>query len=92
MSYTGTFLKGSQLTISYVSQDAYFLSGNLSDYAAKYAVDESLFKAILWKLNFSRMQFDKDMKDFSGDQKKPAKESQALNEKYFHSRTTAKTA
>ncbi|AWB44653.1 Lsa family ABC-F type ribosomal protection protein [Paenibacillus sp. CAA11] len=68
--YTGTFRKGSQLKISYVSQDTSHLKGNLSEYAQSRGIDESLFKAILRKLDFSRIQFEKDMADFSGGQKK----------------------
>ncbi|MFB5675218.1 Lsa family ABC-F type ribosomal protection protein [Paenibacillus terreus] len=70
ISYTGTFRRGSQLQISYVSQDTSHLQGNLSDYARDHGIDESLFKAILRKLDFSRLQFEKDMADFSGGQKK----------------------
>lgn len=68
--YTGSFRKGSRLKISYVSQDTAFLRGNLTDYAAIVGIDESLFKAILRKLDFSRLQFEKDISDFSGGQKK----------------------
>ncbi|MFD2611493.1 Lsa family ABC-F type ribosomal protection protein [Paenibacillus gansuensis] len=70
MSYTGTFRRGSQLRISYVSQDTSHLQGNLTDYAREHGIDESLFKAILRKLDFSRLQFEKDMSSFSGGQKK----------------------
>ncbi|MFB5760771.1 Lsa family ABC-F type ribosomal protection protein [Paenibacillus medicaginis] len=70
ISYTGTFRRGSQLQISYVSQDTSHLQGNLSDYAREHGIDESLFKAILRKLDFSRVQFEKDVADFSGGQKK----------------------
>jgi len=35
-----------------------------------YGIDESLFKAILRKLDFTRVQFEKDMSDFSAGQKK----------------------
>lgn len=70
MSYTGTFRKGSQLKISYVSQDTSHLQGNLTDYARNNGIDESLFKAILRKLDFSRLQFEKDISSFSGGQKK----------------------
>lgn len=70
IAYTGQFSKGSRLTLSYVSQDTSFLSGNLSEYARQRNLDESLLKAILRKLDFSRVQFEKDMKDFSGGQKK----------------------
>ncbi|MCS7460536.1 Lsa family ABC-F type ribosomal protection protein [Paenibacillus doosanensis] len=68
--YCGTFRKGSQLKISYVSQDTSHLQGNLTDYAKSAGIDESLFKAILRKLDFSRTQFEKDMASYSGGQKK----------------------
>lgn len=70
IGYMGTFSKGSQLKISYVSQDTSHLKGNLSDYASNNGIDESLFKSILRKLYFSRVQFEKDISSFSGGQKK----------------------
>ncbi|AIQ12964.1 Lsa family ABC-F type ribosomal protection protein [Paenibacillus durus] len=70
ISYTGTFRKGSQLKISYVSQDTSHLQGNLTDYARTHGIDESLFKSILRKLDFSRNQFEKDISAYSGGQKK----------------------
>ena len=81
VSYTGTLTVGSGLRISYVSQDTSFLGGNLTDYAIDNDIDESLFKAILRKLDFSRVQFDKDMKDFSGGQKKKVLIAKSLCEK-----------
>lgn len=68
--YTGTLERGSRLKISYVAQDTSHLRGDLTDYARQAGIDESLFKAILRKLDFSRVQFEKDMSDFSGGQKK----------------------
>lgn len=68
--YSGNIVRGSGLKISYVGQDASGLSGSLSEYAKKQKIDESLFKAILRKLDFSRTQFEKDMCDFSAGQKK----------------------
>lgn len=68
--YTGAVRKGSGLRISYVSQDTSRLSGNLCDFAQERGIDESLFKTILRKLDFSRLQFEKDMSDFSAGQKK----------------------
>jgi lincosamide and streptogramin A transport system ATP-binding/permease protein len=79
--YTGTFRKGSQLKISYVAQDTSHLQGNLSDYASRNEIDESLFKAILRKLDFSRIQFEKDMSSFSGGQKKKVLIAKSLCEK-----------
>ncbi len=70
LGYTGEQYRGSQLIISYVSQETAHLYGGLSDYAHEHGLDESLFRAMLRKLDFSRTQFDKDMADFSGGQKK----------------------
>lgn len=70
ISFTGTFRKGSQLKISYVSQETSQLQGNLTEYAADNGIEESLFKSMLRKLDFSRVQFEKDMATFSGGQKK----------------------
>ncbi|BBI34021.1 Lsa family ABC-F type ribosomal protection protein [Cohnella abietis] len=78
--YTGTFRKGSQLKISYVSQDTSHLQGNLTDYAINNGIDESLFKAILRKLDFSRVQFEKDISAFSGGQKKKVLIAKSLSE------------
>jgi lincosamide and streptogramin A transport system ATP-binding/permease protein len=81
INYTGTFRKGSELKISYVSQDTSHLKGNLTDYALESNIDESLFKAILRKLDFSRIQFEKDMSSFSGGQKKKILIAKSLCEK-----------
>ncbi|WP_018758986.1 Lsa family ABC-F type ribosomal protection protein [Paenibacillus terrigena] len=67
---SGVFRKGSQLKISYVSQDTSQLHGNLTEFARSSEIDESLFKAILRKLDFSRLQFEKDIASYSGGQKK----------------------
>ena len=70
IEHTGTVIVGSGLVISYVPQDTSHLKGTLSKFAAKNNLDESLFKAILRKLDFERVQFEKNMEDFSGGQKK----------------------
>ena len=70
VNYSGLIHIGSRLVISYVPQDATFLLGNLSDFAQAQQIDESLFKAILRKLDFSRVQFEKNMQDYSSGQKK----------------------
>ncbi|OPX85539.1 MAG: putative ABC transporter ATP-binding protein YheS [Pelotomaculum sp. PtaB.Bin104] len=81
INYTGSFRKGSQLKISYVSQGTSHLRGNLTEYASDNNIDESLFKAILRKLDFYRVQFEKDMSDFSGGQKKKVLIAKSLCEK-----------
>lgn len=70
LTFTGELRKGSGLKISYVPQDAGALSGSLKEYARECRIDESLFKAILSKLDFSQIQFEKDMRDFSQGQRK----------------------
>ena len=70
IEHTGTIQLGSGIVVSYVSQDTSHLKGNLSDFANENHIDESLFKAILRKMDFERVQFEKDIQDFSGGQKK----------------------
>ncbi len=70
IEHTGTVVIGSGLVISYVPQDTSHLSGTLSEFARKTNLDESLYKAILSKMNFERVQFEKNMEDFSSGQKK----------------------
>lgn len=81
ITFTGNFSAGSSLVASYVSQDTSFLRGSLSDFAEKQEIEESLFKAILRKLDFTREQFEKDMQDFSGGQKKKVLLAKSLCEK-----------
>ena len=68
--HTGTVRLGSGLIVSHVPQDASFLSGSLSAYAEACGIDRTLFFAILRKLGFARVQFEKDMADYSAGQKK----------------------
>ena len=70
IEHTGTVTIGSGLIISYVPQDTSHLSGSLSELADSAGIDESLFKAVLRKMDFERIQFEKDMKEFSAGQKK----------------------
>ncbi len=80
ISHSGVVHVGSGLKISYVPQDTGFLRGNLKDYAQANHLDESLFKAILRKLDFARVQFEKDMESFSAGQKKKVLIAQSLCE------------
>jgi lincosamide and streptogramin A transport system ATP-binding/permease protein len=70
LTHEGKLTLASGLVLSVVPQDASFLRGGLSDYIESCGVNESLFKAMLRKLDFSRMQFEKDMAEFSAGQKK----------------------
>ena len=68
--HTGTVTTGSGMIVSYVPQDTSWLAGSLTDFAARRQIDQSLFKAVLRKMDFQRVQFEKDMADFSAGQKK----------------------
>ena len=68
--HSGTLRMASGLTISYVSQDMSFLSGDLTQYAEELRIDRTLFMTILRKLNFQHEHLEKDMHTLSMGQKK----------------------
>ena len=68
--YTGQLWLGNGLKISYVNQDTSGLQGKLSDFARDSGIDESLFLAMLAKLDVPKAQMEKDMSSLSAGQKK----------------------
>ena len=66
----GTLETASGLLISYINQDTSHLKGRLEDYIESCEAEESLFKAILRQLDFERMQFEKNIEEYSEGQKK----------------------
>lgn len=78
--HTGLVQTGSGLRISFVPQDTAALAGDLTEYAQRCGIDQSLFKAILRKLDFSREQFEKDMRHYSAGQKKKVLLARSLSE------------
>lgn len=68
--HTGRVYRTPRLEISYVPQDASRLCGPLDAFIAENRLDGPLFRAILRKLDFERVQFGKDMADYSAGQKK----------------------
>ena len=68
--YTGQLWLGNGLKISYVNQDTSGLQGKLSDFARDSGIDESLFLAMLAKLDVPKTQMEKDMSSLSAGQKK----------------------
>lgn len=80
INYAGKVLKGTGLKISYVPQDTSFLKGDMKDFVRNEGIDESLFKAILRKLDFTRNAFDKDLSELSGGQKKKVLIAKSLSE------------
>ena len=67
---TGTLEIPKGLKISYISQDTSFLKGRLEEYIDRMKLSETLFKSILRQLDFDRVQFDKNMEEYSEGQKK----------------------
>lgn len=68
--YEGELYKAANLKLSYVPQDTSHLCGSLSDYAKQYRIEETLLRTLLRKLDFERVQFDKNLENLSGGQKK----------------------
>lgn len=81
IQHTGSMYTGSGLIISYVQQDTSHLKGLLSDFIEEHGIDETLFKSILRKMDFDRIQFEKDISYYSGGQKKKLLIAKSLCEK-----------
>lgn len=67
---TGTCEVASGLVISYVNQDTTGLTGGISEFCRKRNLDESIFCAILRQLGLERIQFLKNLEEYSEGQKK----------------------
>lgn len=78
---SGTLSLASGLQISYVSQDTSHLKGALKDFSEEHQLDMTLFKTMLRKLDFERTQFEKNMEDYSGGQKKKVLLAKSLCER-----------
>ncbi|MGD6967396.1 Lsa family ABC-F type ribosomal protection protein [Rossellomorea vietnamensis] len=81
IQHTGVMNKGSNLIISYVQQDTSHLKGSLADFIEEHQINETLFKSILRKMDFDRIQFEKDISFYSGGQKKKLLIAKSLCEK-----------
>ena len=68
--HSGDMWRGNGLQISYVNQDTSGLRGKLPDFARDSGIDESLFLAMLAKLDVPKAQMEKDMSALSAGQKK----------------------
>lgn len=80
ISYTGEYRVSPGLKISYVSQDTSHLKGDLKDFAKENGLDETIFKTVLRQMDLSRLQFEKNIQDFSGGQKKKVLLAKSLAE------------
>ncbi len=68
--HTGKVYLTGGLKISYIPQDASRLRGTLSSFAEKQGLDDALFLTVLTKLGLERVQFEKNIEDYSQGQKK----------------------
>ena len=68
--HTGEIYTAGGLRISYISQDTSYLRGTLSEFAAEYGLDGSLFRTVLAKLGLERSQFETRIETYSEGQKK----------------------
>lgn len=66
----GQLTTAPNLVISYINQDTSFLRGSIKEFCRERGLEESLFCAILRQLDMDRVQFAKNMEDFSEGQKK----------------------
>jgi lincosamide and streptogramin A transport system ATP-binding/permease protein len=80
ISYLGRYWVAAGLKISYVSQDTSYLAGSLKDFSAGHSLDETIFKTVLRQLDFTRSQFEKEIRDFSQGQKKKVLLAKSLAE------------
>ncbi|MCR4887670.1 MAG: ABC-F type ribosomal protection protein [Ruminococcus sp.] len=60
----------SGLIISYICQDTSFLKGSIWDFCEEKGLDRTMFGALLRQLDLERVQFTKNMENFSEGQKK----------------------
>lgn len=69
-SLQGEVRLASGLVISYVPQDVGWLKGSMQDFIRSAQIDETLFKAILRNMDFTRELFDRPLETMSQGQKK----------------------
>lgn len=67
---SGSLRVASNLDISYIDQDTSFLKGDLKSLCEQKSLDYSLLLSILKQLDFERVQFEKNMEEYSEGQKK----------------------
>lgn len=80
IQYNGELKIANDLKISYVSPSTEDLKGNLKDFAQQNKIDESIFKAMLSKIGFSKLDFDTDIEEMSEGQKKKVLIAKSISE------------
>lgn len=80
ISYEGSVNIGKHLTMSYISQDTSHLKGSFREYIEREVIDESLFRTMLAKLDFSTNSLEKDLSELSAGQKKKVLIAKSLSQ------------
>lgn len=80
LQYDGDFKVANDLKISYVPQTTEHLKGNLKEFATTNKIDESIFKAMLTKMGFSKLEFEKEISMMSEGQKKKVLIAKSISE------------
>lgn len=80
IDFDGSFKVVNDLRLSYVSQSTENLKGTLRELARENNIDEGIFKAMLSKMGFSNLEFEKDIRDFSEGQKKKVLIAKSISE------------
>lgn len=80
VEFSGELKMANDLKISYVSQSTEHLKGSLKTFALENKVDESIFKAMLAKMGFSKMDFETKMEEMSEGQKKKVLIAKSISE------------
>ena len=80
IQYNGELKIVNGLKISYVSQNTESLKGNLKKFAEENKIDESIFKAMLSKMGFSKNDFDTNINEMSEGQKKKVLIAKSISE------------
>ena len=80
IQYNGELKKANDLKISYVSQSTENLKGPLKEFSRENKLEESIFKAMLSKLGFSKIDFDTNIDKMSEGQKKKVLIAKSISE------------
>ncbi len=80
IQYIGKLKVVNGLKVSYVSQSTEDLKGTLKEFATRNKIEESIFKAMLSKMGFSNLEFDKNIEKMSEGQKKKILIAKSISE------------
>lgn len=80
IEYRGEIKIANDLKISYVSQSTEHLKGSLKSFVQESRVEESVFKAMLSKMGFSKLDFETNIEEMSEGQKKKVLIAKSISE------------